>query len=125
MPRSRGRPSKLNEETTRKLVEKLEGGFTYAVACSAAGIHYTSFRGWLNKGEEAGQGEYFDFFNAVRVAEMVGREAMELRAYKESKPLEYLERRHPEDWAKKERHEIGGDIRVTVEWATAKDKGGS
>ncbi len=53
---------------------------------------------------------------------MVGREKMERRAFKESKPLEYLERRYPEDWGKKDRHEIGGDVRVTVEWATAKDK---
>ncbi|MCH7577141.1 MAG: ABC transporter permease subunit [Chloroflexi bacterium] len=33
---------------------------------------------------------------------------MERRAFKESKPLEYLERRYPEDWGKTDRHEITG-----------------
>lgn len=122
MPRSPGRPSKLTEETTKALVEALEQGDTYAVACADASITYRSFRGWMVKGEAAGQGEYFHFFHKVKAAEMVGRRTMERRAFKESKPLEYLERRHPEDWGRKDRAEIGGDIRVTVEWATAKDK---
>ena len=52
---------------------------------------------------------------------MVGRGKMERRAFKESKPLEWLERRYPEDWGKKDRHEIGGDIVVEVRWATPAD----
>lgn len=122
MPRGPGRPSKLTPETTELLCEKLREGKTYAVACAHAGIHYTSFRNWLNKGEAAKQGEYFDFFDIIRKAEMVGRDVLEERALKSSNPLEILERRWPEDWAKPDRSDIGGDIRVTVEWATEKDK---
>jgi len=120
--RSPGRPSKLTEETTKALCEKLREGKTYAVACAHAGIVYESFRNWLIKGEAAKQGEYFVFFGAIRKAEMEGRDALEARALKSSDPLEILGRRWPEDWAKKDRHEIGGEIKVTVEWATAKDK---
>ena len=104
--------------TQQEIAERLEKGLTYAVACSAAGIHYATFRRWINRGKDAGQGEYCDFCDTVRAAEMVGRRKMERRAFKESKPLEYLERRYPEDWGRKDRAEIGGDIRVTVEWAT-------
>ena len=122
MPRPRGRPSKLTPEKTRLLVESLEKGFTYAVACAGAGITYRSFRLWMVKGEAAGQGEYFHFFHTIRAAEMAGRRTMEARAFKESKPLEWLARRYPEDWAKKEKADIGGDITVRVEWATDKDR---
>lgn len=74
------------------------------------------------KGEEAKQGQYFQFFHKMKAAEMVHRRKMERRASKESKPLEYLERRYPEDWGRKDRSEIGAAIKVVVEWATAKDK---
>ena len=122
MPRSPGRPSKLTEETTQKLCEKLQLGRSYAVACAHAGIVYETFRAWQRKGEQAKQGEYSVFYDIIRKAEMIGRDALEARALKQSDPLEILGRRWPEDWAKKDRAEIGGDIRVTVEWATAKDK---
>ena len=121
MSRPRGRPSKLTPETTRVLAECLEKGLTYTVACAAAGITYTSFRSWLIKGEAAGQGEYFDFFNTIRSAEMIGRRLLEERALKEAAALAILERRYPEDWGKRERHDPGGDIVVEVRWATAAD----
>lgn len=108
MPRSRGRPSKLTTDRTRVLAECLEKGLTYAVACSAAGINYTTFRGWILKGQEAQQGEYFDFHATVRTAEMVGRRILEERALKEARPLDILERRYPEDWGKTDRHEVTG-----------------
>ena len=53
---------------------------------------------------------------------MVARGKMERRAFKESKPLEYLARRYPEDWGRKHPDVIGGDITVRVEWATDKDR---
>lgn len=122
MPRPAGRPSKLTPETTQKLVEALEQGETYAVACADAGLTYRSFRHYMVKGEAAEQGEYFHFFHKMNAALMVGRGKMEARAFKESKPLAWLERRYPEDWGRKDRAEIGGPIVVRVEWATDKDK---
>ena len=121
MPRP-GRPSKLTPETTEALCEKLREGRTYAVACAYAGIVYETFRNWLRKGEQAKQGEYSVFYATIRKAEMVGRDVLEARALKSSNPLEILERRWPEDWGKPERSEIGGAIKVVVEWATDKDK---
>ncbi|MFB3133793.1 MAG: hypothetical protein ACE10K_14845 [Rhodothermales bacterium] len=121
MPRP-GRPSKLTSETTEALCEKLRDGRTYAVACAHAGIVYETFRNWLRKGEQAKQGEYSVFYDTIRKAEMAGRDALEARALKHSDPLEILGRRWPEDWGKKDRSEIGGDIVVRVEWATDKDK---
>jgi len=112
----------MTPETIKLLVQALEQGDTYAVACYEANITYRVFRLWMVKGEAAKQGEYFQFFHKMKAAEMAARQKMERRAFKESKPLEYLERRHPEDWGKKDRHEIGGDIKVIVEWATEKDK---
>ena len=122
MPRSPGRPSKLTPETTKKLCAKLRDGRTYAVACAHAGIVYETFRNWLKRGEAAGQGEYFVFFATIRKAEMVGREKLEVRALHNSDPLEILGRRWPEDWGKRDKHEIAADLVVRVEWATEKDK---
>lgn len=118
MPRGPGQPSKLTPETVEKLAESLRQGDTYAVACAGADITYSTFRNWMNKGEAAKQGAYFDFFGKMNTALMGGRRIMERRAFKESKPLEYLAVRFPEDWAKPDRSEIGGAIKVVVEWAT-------
>lgn len=122
MSRGPGQPSKLTPETVDKLSESLRQGDTYAVACAGADITYSTFRNWMNKGEAAKQGAYFDFFGKMNTALMGGRRIMERRAFKESKPLEYLAVRFPEDWAKPDRAEIGGAIKVVVEWATAQDK---
>ena len=85
MPRPRGRPSKLTPETTQKLVEQLEEGYTRVVACSVAGIDYRSFPEWLRKGEEAIDGEYYDFYTMVRAAELVAQHKMEERHYRETR----------------------------------------
>lgn len=122
MPRGPGQPSKLTPETVEVLAESLRQADTFAVACAEAHITYATFRNWMRRGEAAKQGEYFDFFNKMNTALMGGRRIMERRAFKESKPLEWLAVRYPEDWGKPDRAEIGGAIKVVVEWATDKDK---
>lgn len=104
------------------LVAAFEESDTAAVACADADVNYKTYRRWMNKGEDAQQGEYRDFYDTVNAALMIGRRKMERRAAKESRPLEYLAVRYPEDWAKPDRAEIGGTIKVVVEWATEKDK---
>lgn len=106
--RSRGRPTKLTDETIDALCEKLSKGFTYAVACAHAGISYQTLLNWKRDHGEAKSGFYFDLFDKLRTAEMEGRGLMEARALKESPALHVLERRYPEDWGKIDKHEHSG-----------------
>ena len=117
-----GRPSKLTEETITALVEYLKEGYTYAVCCAHAGIEYSTFRKWINRGREATtDNDYFRFFNRVNAAEMEGRKKLEARALRESKPIEVLERRYPKDWGKTDRVEGKVESRVIIEWAKPED----
>ncbi len=93
------RPSKLTDECQARLVEALRSGATYALACQAAGVDYSTFRRWMRRGEKAKSGRYRLFHEAIRRAE--GECAMScLEAIRDSAPKEWtaaawlLERRH-------------------------------
>ncbi len=47
------RPSKLTPEITKRLTEAIRAGNYYEAACGYAGIHYSTFRKWMQKGEVA------------------------------------------------------------------------
>lgn len=63
------RPSKLTPDAQAKIVQAIQMGSTYELAAQYAGISYDSFNNWMNKGEKASSGEFFEFFNAVKEAE--------------------------------------------------------
>ena len=93
------RPSKLTDECQARLVEPLRSGATYALACQAAGVAYSTFRHWMLKGEKAKSGRYHLFHEAVRRAEgecaMICLGAIRDRAPKEWTAAAWLlERRH-------------------------------
>lgn len=67
-----GRPSKLTPETVEKMTRCLGLGMNYEQSCTYSGIDYTTFRKWMQKGEAAKSGEYFDFFDAIKRAEIDG-----------------------------------------------------
>ena len=117
----RGRPSKLTEEVKDKLVKAISQGNYYEAACSYAGITYATFRNWMNEGEQATEGEYFDFFDTIKKAEA----AAELRMVQEWQKhipnnwqaiATFMERRYPDRWGKRDRQDINlqGELGIKI-----------
>lgn len=49
-----GRPSKCTPEMIRAILSKIRKGHPYVVACRTSGVHYASFRRWIQKGAQPG-----------------------------------------------------------------------
>lgn len=62
------RPSKLTHEAQTAIVDAILHGCTYKDAAEAAGVWYTTFNGWMEKGREAKSGQYHEFYEAVSAA---------------------------------------------------------
>ena len=110
--RGRGQPTKLTPQVQQRIVTALAAGNYLTVAVNYAGIDYSTFRNWMNRGERAveersrrrGDAPYVDFFTAVSSVETeaeVGAVA-QLRGHFPTHPAAgqwWLERRHRERWA--------------------------
>ncbi len=109
------RPSKLNPEITKRLTEAIRSGNYYEAACGYAGIHYSTFRKWMQKGETAKSGKFREFFEAVTRAEYEAEVRM-VALWQKHMPEDYrairdfLERRYPDRWGRKRlgyvKHEV-------------------
>jgi transposase len=104
----KGRPSKFTPEIKDSICEYISQGNYLDTSCRLAGIDYTTFRGWMVKGEQEGKGEYFEFLRQVRLAEAQA-EAERVRLILQAGRLDdwkanawYLERKYPERWGKKD-----------------------
>ena len=64
-----GRPSKLTPERKANLIGAIRKGSYLKAACRLAGITEQTFYNWMERGEKAKKGEYFEFFEAARDAE--------------------------------------------------------
>ena len=117
----RGRPSKLTEDVKDKLVKAISQGNYYEAACSYAGISYSTFREWMNKGEEQEGTEFSDFLEAIKKAES----AAELRLVQEWQKhipnnwqaiATFMERRYPDRWGRRERRDVNvsGEMGIKI-----------
>lgn len=104
----RGRPSKFTNEIKDNICEYIAQGNYLDTACRLAGVDYSTFRGWMVKGEHEGKGEYFEFLRQVRLAEAQA-ESERVRLILQAGRLDdwkanawYLERKYPERWGKKD-----------------------
>ena len=113
-----GRPSKLTPEVTKRLTEAIRAGNYYEAACGYAGIHYSTFRKWMIKGEKAKSGKYREFFEAVTRAEYEAEVRM-VAQWQKHMPEDYrairdfLERRYPDRWGR--RLDVRQDIKQEVQ----------
>lgn len=64
-----GQPTKLTPTVQAILIEAIEIGAHYETACALAGITFQTFRNWQIRGEKAGKGVYFEFFESLTRAE--------------------------------------------------------
>lgn len=98
------RPTKLNPDTQKAIVDAIAIGATYADAAGAAGVDYMTFRNWMTQGEATKRGIYFEFFDAVRKAEATARLnytrtiASAAAGGDWKAALEYLKRRDRANW---------------------------
>ena len=110
MPRrlSKGRPTLLTPERQQHLVDLIAAGNYLETACACVGIHYTTLRNWMVRGEEEGTGIYFDFFNAITRAEAEA-EAQAVQSIAKAMPddwragAHFLERRYADRWGRQDR----------------------
>jgi transposase len=109
-----GRPSKLTPELTKKLCDAIKAGNYYDTACQYVGIDYSTFRRWMNRGDKAKTGEFYDFCNAIKKAEAEAEYRMVALWQQQvaddwKASRDFLERRYPDKWGRKQ--EVKADIK--------------
>ena len=117
-----GRKSKLTPVIQQRICEAITAGNYNHVAAQAAGIGETSFYRWMAQGEEAQSGTKRAFWVAVKNAEAEA-EIRNVGIIESAAPETWqaaawwLERKHNDRWARKERQEHvgegGGPVAVT------------
>ncbi len=102
-----GRPTKRTPDVMRRLCAALRAGNPRRVACASAGISEDSFAKWSKN--------FPDFSDSIKKAEAdaITRNVAIIRKAAQKTwqaAAWWLERRYPDDWGRKERHELtGGD----------------
>jgi len=115
-----GRNLKLTPEFIKKIIPSIEAGNYIETVCRAHGIDKSTYYKWLQKGEKAKNGIYFEFFHAVRDAEARAERKLieEWRDKLKESPASYkdfLERRYSERWGKKDRVEVSGAMDINIQ----------
>jgi len=130
-----GRPTKFTPENTTRILNALRGGTPIIHAAQAAGVDYSTFCRWRQRGERVGHGPYRDFRDEVKKAEAdsiirnitivqkaaLGGEVVTrttttkpdgtvIVTERKSSPAWqaaawWLERKYPNDWSRRERLE--------------------
>ena len=120
------RPTKLTPETHAIIVESILHGATYKDAAEAAGVWYTTFNEWMQRGEAAKAGQYYEFNHAVRQAEAqcrlnMTRVIQSAAAKGDWKAAEaYLRRRDRANWGDNVDVTSGGEA-ITLKIVKASD----
>ena len=124
--------SKFTADRRKAILEALERGNTLTHAAALAGVSREAVYDWLKRGAEAKDPEPA----YRRFAEDVARANALVADYavgkiKDAMPddwrasMTFLERRFPEEYAKRERHEVSGPkgepIKVELQWPTGSE----
>lgn len=65
-----GRPTKFTPETVQKLIQAIQMGATYELACQYAAITIDTMNNWMKKSKTAKENDpFFGFFDSVKEAE--------------------------------------------------------
>lgn len=83
-----GRPTKLTTEVQDRIIQALKAGNYIETAAEYAGIGKTTFYRWMEQGEQASQGIYREFRDAV----------MRARAEAEARSVALIQKAAPDDW---------------------------
>lgn len=124
--------TKFTEARRRAILDALRKGHTLTTAAAFAGITRQTLYNWLQRGEKAPEGNYGKF--AMEVAQASAEAAdVAINSVTGAFPddwraaMEFLSRRFPDEWGKRERHEVSGPtgepIRIEVKWPNAATAG--
>ena len=114
------RPTKLNDFTHNAIIEALKIGATYKDAAGAAGVDYTTFLNWMERGRNAKSGKFFEFFNESEQAQAEARlkytkTIASAAAKGDWRAAEsFLKRRDPENWGDKQAVDLNADVKGEV-----------
>lgn len=109
-----GRPLKLTPEMLEEICSYLEAGNYVETAFKACGVPTSTGYRWLKRGNLETIGPYHDFWEAINksearaearnvaIIELAAKETWTAAAW-------WLERKFPDRWARKERHELTGE----------------
>jgi transposase len=110
-----GRKTKLTPKLMERICDSISKGNYISTACQAIGIHKATYYNWLEQGERdtnAGIDSVFaDFLQHVRKAEAENEQVI-VNMVRDAAPKNWiaamtvLERRHPERWGRRERHQV-------------------
>ena len=113
---------KLTPELIEKMIPAIEIGNYIETVCQAHGIDKSTYYKWIKKGEKAKSGIYRHFFHSVRNAE-ARAEARLIEEWREKLQVsptnykDFLERRYPERWGKKDIVKHQGDNENPITYA--------
>jgi len=115
-----GRPTKLTPEILSKICDALRAGNYRETAAAFAGIRKSTFYDWIRQGARAPHGIYRELHDAVEKAladseardvALIGKAAgdgdWQAAAWR-------LERKFPERWGRRDRHEVDANIHGKV-----------
>lgn len=110
--RKGGQRSSISDELTVEICRALRMGFTRRVGARCAGIDEDKLAQWMHRGREADPGEPTRvFYEAVLEAEGHGVQRLEQLVLDGAEvdphmAMKVLERRSPDDWARRERIDV-------------------
>ena len=137
-----GRPTDLTPQAQAKIVLAIVGGNDNKVAAAHAGIGESTFYAWLDRGRKelarlaassrakpkASETPFVEFLEAIQKAQADAETrnvALIAKAAQDgtwTAAAWWLERKYPERWGRKDRHEVtgkdGNDITITVRRVT-------
>ena len=137
-----GRPTDLTPTTQERIALAIRGGNDNKVAAAHAGIGESTFYAWLDRGRKerarlaassrakprASETPFVEFLEAIQKAQADAETrnvALIAKAAQEgtwTAAAWWLERKYPERWGRKDRHEVtgkdGNDITITVRRVT-------
>lgn len=105
------RPTKLTPEIQDRIVTAIRAGNYMETAAAYAGIARSTFNEWIRRGAEEQEGPFAEFAAAVEQA-LAAAEARDVALIGQAAQKEWqaaawrLERRLPERWGRKTRHEV-------------------
>jgi hypothetical protein len=118
--RPSGRPTRLTPELQAKLCDAIRAGNYMETAAAFAGIRKATLHNWLRWGARQTQGIYHAFSEAVEKA-LADSEARDVALIAKAAADGHwqaaawrLERKFPDRWGRRERHQVDANIQGTV-----------
>jgi hypothetical protein len=108
-----GRPTKLNDEVSDRIISSIKAGNFRNTAALWAGVGDRTMRDWMVRGERKPKSPFGSFrrrvMEAEKAAEMRAVALIMKAAAGDAKHAEWwLERKYPQRWGRRQRHEITG-----------------